>query len=235
MAILHTNPILIVAAVLPAALLMFFVHRADKLEKEPTVLLWRLILWGVIATGLAFIAEWIGMKVLSWFFTSYSTLYSLLLNFLVIALSEEFFKYIVLKWRTWKSPYFDCRFDGIVYAVFVSLGFALWENIEYVAQLGLIGALIRALTAVPGHACFGVFMGAWYGAAKSHEKNGRAAESARCRKLAVICPALLHGLYDFIATTDGGGISWTFVGFVLIMFVAAFRMIRRLSKADHYL
>lgn len=88
-----------------------------------------------------------------------STAYNVLLYFVVVALSEEGFKYLLLKKRTWYSSEFNCQFDGVVYAVFVALGFALWENISYVLMYGLGTAAVRAVTAVPGHACFGVFMG----------------------------------------------------------------------------
>ncbi len=79
-----------------------------------------------------------------------STAYNVLLYFVVVALSEEGFKYLLLKKRTWYSSEFNCQFDGVVYAVFVALGFALWENISYVLMYGLGTAAIRAVTAVPG-------------------------------------------------------------------------------------
>ena len=100
----------------------------------------------------------------------------------VVAFSEEGAKYFLLKRRTWNSAAFNCQFDGVVYAVFVSLGFALWENISYVLMYGLSTALVRAVTAVPGHACFGVFMGVWYGLAKRLHGRERTARpsSAGC-------------------------------------------------------
>jgi hypothetical protein len=46
--------------------------------------------------------------------------------------------------------YFSQKFDGIVYAVFVSMGFAAIENIMYVFDYGYQTGLVRAFTAVPG-------------------------------------------------------------------------------------
>lgn len=74
--------------------------------------------------------------------------------------------------RTWRNPNFNYRFDGIVYAVFVSLGFAAFENIQYVLHYGLSVALPRAIFAVPGHMSFAVFMGLFYGRAKLYEAWG---------------------------------------------------------------
>ena len=133
--------ILVAAAVIPAAALMVYVYKADKLEKEPTPFLWRLILQGVISTALAVFTERLGAQVLSSFIRPNTLLYQIVFYFLVVGLSEEGFKYLLLKRRTWDSPYFNCRFDGVVYAVFVSLGFALFENIGYVMMYGLGAAL----------------------------------------------------------------------------------------------
>lgn len=230
----YMNPILILAAVIPAVLLLLYVYKADKLEKEPKGLLGILILQGILSTALAVFAERIGTRVLGWFFSENTWIYQIIFNFLVVGLSEEGFKYLLLKRRTWTSSYFNCQFDGVVYAVFVSLGFALWENIDYVVMFGFQTALVRAVTAIPGHACFGVFMGAWYGLAKAHERHGHGENSALCRKFAVICPVLLHGLYDLIATVDQTERAVYFVGFIALMFLAAYSMIRRLSRQDKY-
>ena len=227
--------ILVAAAVIPAVALMVYVYKADKMEREPTTLLWRLILQGIISTALAVFTERLGAQALSSFVRSNTLLYQILFFFLVVGLSEEGFKYLLLKRRTWDSPSFNCRFDGVVYAVFVSMGFALWENIDYVVMYGLETAFIRALTAVPGHACFGVFMGAWYGLAKSHDRHGHEKYSKVCRYFAVICPVLLHGLYDLIATLDRGELSLVFIGFIAVMFLAAYRTVKKLSAQDKYL
>ena len=48
----------------------------------------------------------------------------------IVAIAEESSKYIFLRHRTWNNPEFNCTYDGVIYAVFTSLGFALWENIR---------------------------------------------------------------------------------------------------------
>ena len=178
----YTNPILIAAAVIPAVFLLVHVYRADKLEKEPAPLLISLVLYGIAATFIALLLERFGSWLLGRYFPENSTPYNVLMYFGVVAFSEEGAKYFLLKRRTWNSAAFNCQFDGVVYAVFVSLGFALWENISYVLMYGLSTALVRAVTAVPGHACFGVFMGVWYGLAKRLTDRERTARpsSAGC-------------------------------------------------------
>ena len=83
----------------------------------------------------------------------------ILLAFLVVAAVEEGSKFFFLYRRTWHDPNFNFRYDAIVYAVFVSLGFAAFENVKYVFNYGLSVALPRAILAIPGHMGFAVFMG----------------------------------------------------------------------------
>jgi RsiW-degrading membrane proteinase PrsW (M82 family) len=226
---------LILAAVLPAAYLMVKVYRSDRLEREPPRLVIGLVLLGMISTALAGTAEQLGDRILSYFFTEESTAYKALFFFLIVGPAEEGFKYAVLRWRTWRHPAFDCQYDGVVYAVFVSLGFALWENIGYVLMYGMQTAVARALTAVPGHACFGVFMGVWYGIAKRYALYGCERESKRARWLCVIVPALLHGCYDFIASLEAEVFVLVFLAFVAAMFFTALRMVKRVSQKDQYM
>ncbi len=229
------NPILITAAVIPAVILLVQVYKADKLDKEPPAMLVSLVLFGILSTVAAGLIEGIGIRILSLFLQKDSLLYNAVLYFGIVAFAEEGSKYFLLRRRTWNSLNFNCQFDGVVYAVFVSLGFALWENISYVAQYGLGTALVRAVTAVPGHACFGVFMGVWYGLAKRYDGLNMHARSAQCRTSALLLPAFMHGVYDFTATLDSVQYGWIFTAFVIVMFLIAFRLVRRMSRDDHYI
>lgn len=231
----YRNPILIAAAVIPAVFLLIKVYRADRLEPEPPLLLLSLVLYGIVATGLASFTEQIGSTVLDRILPQNSLAYRAALYFVVVAFSEEGFKYLLLKMRTWRAPAFNCQFDGVVYAVFVSLGFALWENIGYVLRYGFQTAVLRAVTAVPGHACFGVFMGAWYGPAKRYCNMGRAGASQGCRLMAFLLPAFLHGSYDFLASVESADYQWIFPAFVAVLFLVAFLVVRNMSRHDRYI
>lgn len=228
------HPILFLAAILPALWLLVKVYQADRLEPEPPLLIIGLVALGMLSTALASVTEQIGMSLLSGWFPSGSTLARVLLFFVVVAVSEEGFKYLFLR-TTWRSPHFNCQFDGVVYAVSVSLGFALWENIQYVMRYGLTAAGARAVTAVPGHACFGVFMGVWYGAAKRLSLLGDEQGSKRARFLCVLVPVLLHGAYDYIASQVSSISSLIFLGFVALLFWSATRLVKRVSEHDSYL
>lgn len=226
---------LIAAAVIPALVLMIYIYRQDKLEKEPTGLLVRLAVMGILSTFLAGFTESIGSDILGVFLEEDTTIYNAVFYFGIVALSEEGFKYYFLKKVTWNSPAFNCRFDGVVYAVFVALGFALFENILYVFQFGLMTAAIRAVTAVPGHACDGVFMGAWYGMAKQYDVQGRDGKCRSSLRLALIIPVLLHGVYDFLLSVDSEAATLLFLAFVLAFFAASFSAVKRMSGSDGYI
>lgn len=231
--ILSFNLILIAAAVIPAAFLMFRVYRSDRLEPESRRLLWSLVKLGILSSLLALVEERILGVLLRFVVSEGSLLYNVILYFVIVAFAEETSKYLLLKRGTWNNAEFNCQYDGVVYAVFVSLGFALWENISYVMSYGFGTALVRALTAIPGHASFGVFMGVFYGIAKKQEQLGQAEHARLSRVLCVVIPALLHGAYDFIATSETG--TWFFVVFILLLFAASFVLVGKASKNDRYL
>lgn len=226
--------ILIIAAVIPAAVLMIKVYNSDRLEKESPQMLSSLVVAGVLSTLIALIEERVLSVVLSALVEENTTLYNVILYFGIVAFSEESSKYIMMKRKTWTSREFNCQYDGVVYAVFVSLGFALWENISYVLNYGVSTAIVRAVTAIPGHACFGVFMGVFYGLARGYALIGKKKLSKAFRVLSIVIPALLHGAYDYIATLGNKGSSLIFTGFVIVLFGISFYMVNRMSKNDRY-
>mgnify|MGYP004470930705 FL=1 len=233
--ILMYNWVLILAAIIPAIFLMIKVYKSDRIEKESGYLLRQLVTAGIIATLLALIEERVGEWILSCFVEQNSLLYQIILYFGIVAFSEESSKYILLKRKTWDKEEFNCQYDGIVYAVFVSLGFALWENINYVLSYGFSTAIVRALTAIPGHACFGVFMGIFYGLARKYRNYGHPAASKIMRIFCILMPALLHGAYDFIASMESVVGGWYFAGFVVILFIVSFALVNCASKKDQYI
>ena len=164
-----------------------------------------------------------------------SVQFTVVSDFVVVGAIEEGAKYWLMARKTWRNPSFNCRFDGVVYAVTLSLGFALWENIQYVLRFGFLTAMARAVTAVPGHACFGVFMGAWYGSAKRWQQKGRVGRSRFSRWMAVLVPVLLHGLYDTIAADPTANTGWLFLPFVLLLFTSTLYLVRRSARNDAYL
>ena len=222
----------VLAAVLPAAFLMRYIYRQDRVERESPLLLVSLILCGVLAALASIVLGRIGGTVLDVLVQDRGKIYTILLAFLVVGVVEEGTKLCFLKWRTWKHPQFNYRFDGVVYSVFVSLGFAAYENIGYVFDYGLSVALPRALLAVPAHMGFAVFMGAFYGRAKQCETWMDDTGAKINLWVGYLAAVLLHGFYDACAMVATPLATGLFVAFVVVMYLVVIRMIRREARTD---
>ncbi len=219
-------------AILPAALLLIFIWRKDKIEKEPFGLLVKLFLLGALSTVSAAIIGIVLTNLLGMFLPEESVLYTLLENFLAVALIEEGGKYFVLKKGTWNHNAFNYTFDAVVYAVTVSLGFATLENILYLADGSVHLAIMRGILSVPGHAINAVFMGMYYGLGKRYAVAGDTANSDKNLRMALIVPMLTHGFYDFVLSMGTNFWLGIFVIYEICITIFAFRTVKRLSNED---
>ena len=225
--------LLLFLAVLPALLLMRYIYKKDTVEKEPLGLLLLSVLAGALACVPAAWLERLLLSVLDAAVQEGTLLYAAIEAFLIVALAEEGCKLFFLKKLTWRSSHFNYRFDGIVFAVFMGLGFAGLENILYVLNFGPDVLVSRGLLAVPGHMTFAVFMGLHYSGAKLASLWGRRDEEKNALRRALVLPVLLHGFYDFCLLSGMGVLSLVFIGFVILLDLAAVRTVRRESKQDH--
>jgi len=183
-------PFLMVSAVVPSLLLMWFFHARDVFREPPKVL-WATFFLGVLTIPgvLLVVLPFEGLVGLEEINEPYTQGFST--AFLHAAVPEEFFKFLVLYFYARRNPAFDEPADGIVYGVASSLGFATLENIMYVVGGGIGTAVMRAFTAVPAHAFFGAIMGYFVGQARF-----RPHERGKLIAAALFWPMLLHGLYD---------------------------------------
>lgn len=183
---------MIQAATAPVAIGLFYIYIRDKYEKEP----WQILLWGLLFGVYAtFVIYGVGLWVESKFPL---TDLPFAAAFLQAALVEESMKLLFLLALLARNPHYNEPFDAIVYAVFISLGFAWIENIVYVTHPlwgGMGTALARAVLSVPGHGLFGVQMGYWLAEAKFAErKNGWF--------LGFLVPYLYHGWYNYLLLAE---------------------------------
>ena len=206
--------VLLVAALLPAIFLWLYIWKQDP-QPEPTSWLVKAVLYGAAICIPVAVIEMLIDQVL--FGEGPTTIIGTTIQaFFTAALPEEAFKLLALWLVLRKNPYFDEHFDGIVYAVCVSLGFAAVENIFYVMgeEENWIGvAISRALMAVPGHYAFGVLMGYYYSVYHFVEHTPKVAACI------LLVPVAAHGIYDALAMSGLvnpyiGGLSF----FVLIWF-----------------
>ena len=184
---------LVAAALLPPLVLLRVVYQMDKLDREPGALLLALFFRGALAMVPILVLEVVADQFID-FFPWRPIVYLFLAYFVVPGFIEEGVKYRVLLRRTWNEPHFNHRFDGVVYGVFVSLGFAAVENVLYVLTSGFSTAVVRAIFSIPGHAMFGVVMGEAMSRAKWLEVHGQREQAGAARRRAWLLPAVLHGL-----------------------------------------
>lgn len=178
-------------ALAPVWFLFTLVYLWDRHEREPIPRLMLTFFFGVLTAipsifGEIFLESFTGLSTGPVFGTTF------LYAFFVIALVEEFFKFAVVMLYAYPSKQFNEPYDGIMYAVAVSLGFAAIENVGYVMMGGVETAVLRMFTAVPMHAMCGIIMGYFIGIAKF--KPGK---NLGFKLLAFGMPILIHGLYDF--------------------------------------
>ena len=224
---MHVILFLVAAALLPPLVLMGVVYRMDRLEREPPALLAGLFLRGVLAMFPILILELLASQFVDFFYWQ-PLVYLFLTYFVIPGFVEEGVKFQVLRRRTWNEPNFNYRFDGVVYAVFVSLGFAAVENVLYVLTSGFSTAVLRAIFSIPGHAMFGVIMGLSFSQASWAQRHGQREQAAAQQKRAWLLPALLHGAYDFLLVGFGGLFYVYFFGLVLYVV----RLLRRAARED---
>lgn len=233
--------ILVIAAIIPVALLCLFIYKKDK-NKEPKGLLAGIFLLGFVAVFPVLICELIFGAIFP--MNTDNGFLLIFLNVLFgVALYEESFKWLITKFLGYKNKEFDEVYDIIVYSVFSSLGFACFENICYVLQNGLGNALLRALLAIPGHTCFAIAMGYFFSRAKVNEINGNKALYSRNIVLSIVVPILLHTGYDSLLFNVGdvetlGSLVIGMLPFILFysgMVIACFITVDKTAKIQQNL
>ncbi|MEM7582335.1 MAG: PrsW family glutamic-type intramembrane protease [Acidobacteriota bacterium] len=182
--------LLAVSAIAPSLLLVWFFYARDAYPEPPRVL-WTTFGLGIVIVAPVLIFAWPMYQLAQ--SIEQPLLHGLIAAFFGAAIPEETFKLLVLHRYSMRQPAFDEPMDGLVYGATASLGFATLENILYVADGGAPSALLRALTAVPGHAMLGAIMGYYVGRARFSPSSKR--RQLLFRAWAV--PTLLHGGYDF--------------------------------------
>lgn len=182
---------LLLISVMPVVIILTYIYYRDKYEKEPLWLFIKAFLGGVMAAGatlLLFIPfSGVGLQ------TGNVVTGALIKAFGWAAIPEEALKFFFLFLIIWKNRNFNEYYDGIVYAVSVSLGFACLENILYVTQHGITVGITRAFLSVPAHALFGVVMGYFLSLARLNHTN-----TLLNLFKSLFYAILLHGIYDFL-------------------------------------
>ncbi|MCL2702717.1 MAG: PrsW family glutamic-type intramembrane protease [Defluviitaleaceae bacterium] len=214
--------LLFTIGIAPVLAVLFYVYIRDRYEKEPL----RLLVVGVI-TGLAITYPIIQTEMVIAGFMPVTGIIgeAFFSGVVVAALTETAFKFLALFLLTWYNANLNEPFDGIVYSVFIALGFAWLENILYIfhPELGGLGtALIRASISIPAHALFAVTTGYYFAMAR-FDPSRRAGYLVN----AFTATWLLHGAYDFLLLSQQPVLLVLFVPLMIFMWHNGLRQMER--------
>lgn len=224
--------ILFAVSAAPVILLGIFIYTKDR-NKEPFKLLLKLFFCGIGSCFLTLALTGILGEFIPYISADTETLnlIELIIHvFIGVALIEEFSKWLITYSISYNHSEFEEIYDMIVYSVFVALGFAFFENVLYVFQGGIGVGIMRALLAVPGHACDGVFMGYYLGLAKQSQINGRVDLKKKYVAFSILIPTIMHGIYDYCLFSGLGILILLFFIFVILVYVHSIKKIKRMSS-----
>ena len=216
--------VLVTLSISPGIFIMVLMYNLDEYDKEPLWLLALAFIFGAMNLHL-------DVDILEY-------LYSLIQsenNFirvgeeaLTVGITEELLKFIVVMLIIYPNKNFDEPFDGIVYAVFVGMGFATAENVAFVMNGTASLAIMRMLSAVPAHFVFAVIMGYYLGKAKTNKKS-----QFKYIILSLLIPVFFHSLYDYFLFLDSIPGIWIggFVTLIVAFFIAKNSIVEHLGSS----
>ncbi|MCQ2272128.1 MAG: PrsW family glutamic-type intramembrane protease [Bacteroidales bacterium] len=207
------DPLLFIS-ILPVVILLIYIYKKDKNEREPLGLLLKTFGCGIL-TAIILLVFGVIKKLYGFEIFAFANDSAILKSFLQAAIPEEGLKFLFLYLVIWNNREFNEHFDGIVYAVFLSMGFACLENILYVFNGGWETGVARALLAVPGHFLFAVIMGYFFSLARFSPMRRR-----RYMLRAILYPILAHGIYDslcFLEEMYGDRLGLTGIFVILLL------------------
>ncbi len=215
---------LIFISLAPVVIIAFYIYFRDRYEREPLLILFSALVVGAVTV--------LPITYVERFLQSYGVYFSgrgnaFFTAFVVAGFSEELFKYAALMLLIWNNKNFNEKFDGVVYAVFISLGFATVENLMYVFGYGYDVGVSRAFTAIPAHSLFAISMGYFLGIAKFYPQK-----RSIYLVLGLVVPIALHGMYDFILMANFQHYLFLFIPFMIGLVLLGFRLMKVLSRAS---
>ena len=216
---------ILILAILPISFFAGWIYLKDRYEKEPPLKLIKYFLLGILVSIFAIILELYFSKlnifsgILGYIYTA----------FFVAAFTEEVVKSIILIPILLRDNDFNEKLDGIIYSIFLSLGFATVENIIYLMRerldLSLELGITRGLISIPSHVMFAITMGYYISKYKFAKEDS---EKNKYLIYAIIIPILLHGVFDFILMI---GYRWAIIVFIVYII---FLWKINLDKLDKY-
>ena len=175
---------------LPAIVVICFIYFSNKFAELKFSILKALIL-GIL---ICFPAGHLNTLAIQTFGNKDEVNDALVTGFMAGGLVEELLKFGVL-YLYLPTKKIIRRYDIVIYALFISLGFAVYENFGYVfakkySEISFEVAFARAFTAVPMHIFNGIIMGYFY-------EFYVLTKNKKFLGYTILLPIFLHGCYNF--------------------------------------
>lgn len=216
---------LLILSIAPTIAFIVWCYLKDKYDKEPIIVLCKFFILGAFISVIAIIAEDFLIDINR--YSGYS--YLLYMSFIVAAFTEEGLKALVLIPNLLREKSFNEKLDGIIYSIFLSLGFATVENIIYIlfeeSKTAFEVGVVRAVISVPAHIMFAITMGYYI---SKYKFSNKALKKREYIFMSILVPILLHGIFDFIAM-----IKYKFSLVVFFIYIIFLWKIS-LDKVDEY-
>lgn len=216
---------LLVLAIAPVATIILWIYLKDKYDKEPVITLSKFFILGILVSALAIYVEELLIKL-----NTFSKIgYMIYISFIVAGLTEEGLKALILIPNLLREKNFNEKLDGIIYSVFLSLGFATVENIIYILFEDPTSvfqvSIIRAIISIPAHMMFAIIMGYYI---SKYKFNMSKSKPKIYLIISIIVPILLHGIFDFILMIPYRWSIIVFVAYIVFLWKIS------LDKLDEY-
>lgn len=210
---------IVTAAIAPSMAMLSYFYIKNEYGTTPFGLVFRVFLVGALVM--------FPVMVLQYAFTTEGFFQGPIYRaFILYGFVEEFFKWFLLYFFVFKQIEFSRHYDGIIFGVALSLGFASMENVLYLVANGVETAIGRALLPVSSHAIFGIIMGYYLGRGKLEPMMRR-----RWVVFSLLFPVVLHGVYDSILIVMN---SYFLYGMIPFMFMLWWLAIKKVKLAYQF-
>ncbi|MBY0478288.1 MAG: PrsW family intramembrane metalloprotease [Chitinophagaceae bacterium] len=189
--------LLLALSIAPGIAISLYIFLKDRFNREPGLNLLVCFFLGCLSVIPAIIIQLFTAKPAEQFFPN-QIIYTAFFAYIIVGLSEEWSKYLALRFYAFPKKSFDEPYDGIVYSVMVGMGFATVENIGYVTQHGFATGILRMFLSVPAHGTFAVLMGYFAGKAKFNPQR-----RVYYNLLGLSLASFFHGTFDFFLFLQG--------------------------------
>jgi len=212
----------VLLAAVPALFLLIYIYRRDRRKPEPKGLVLYSVFLGFLSTVPALVLGYFLDPVFSQF-TPFT--YIVLTAFVTSALVEESSKLLVIRKFMIPKKEFDEVFDGIIYTMGASMGFAILENLLYSVGNPPSLMILRGITAVPLHATASGIMGYYIGRAKF--------DHPLYQYIGLFYGMLIHGTYNFLLFT-ASPLSVLIIPLLLLSWQRLKKLVNRALLEDRF-